>query len=168
MDLFIVRHGVAVDIGEQGVLSDEERMLSSKGRSRTQEVACGLNQLGCAPQLILTSPLVRARETAEILGDELSLDRSPTELEELAPGRPASGMTEKLLEHPESAILLVGHMPDLSFLASYLLTGDEGRLDIAFKKAGVCLIRFFDRVTPGGGTLQWVLPPKPLRSFARR
>jgi phosphohistidine phosphatase len=168
MDLFIVRHGVAVDIGEQGVLSDEERMLSAKGRSRTQEVAYGLNQLGCAPRVILTSPLVRARETAEILRDELSPDLAPTDRDELAPGRPASQMAETLLACPESTILLVGHMPDLSFLASYLLTGDEGRLDIAFKKAGVCLIRFSDRVTPGGGTLQWVLPPKPLRSFARR
>ena len=72
MMLYIVRHGIAVDIGTNGVTSDATRMLSEEGRRKTNEIGASLAVLGVTADIILTSPLVRAYETAEILNRHLA------------------------------------------------------------------------------------------------
>jgi phosphohistidine phosphatase len=167
MDVYLVRHGIAKDVGEDGITSDFDRILSDKGRSRMAEVALGLNRLGCVPGAFLSSPLIRARETAEIIRDELAHKAEIELADELAPCGSPARVAERLAACGAGSVLVVGHMPDLSILASYLLTKSQ-RADIAFKKGGTCCMSFVDGVVPGEGIMQWLLQPKPIRSFARR
>lgn len=71
MTLYIVRHGIAVDLGKEGVTQDDDRMLNGEGRKKTRQIAKALRKLDCTPGRVVTSPLIRAAETADILAAEL-------------------------------------------------------------------------------------------------
>lgn len=166
MLLYIVRHGIAVDVGEQGVRTDRDRTLSATGRERTREAALGLARLNCRPQCVLTSPLVRAQETAAILARILTASPTFDIAEWLQPGVAATESRVYLESARSAAIMLVGHMPGVADMASLLLTGDERRLRLVFKKAAVCCLSFDDRPRVGSGCLKWLLQPGALRQLA--
>jgi phosphohistidine phosphatase len=166
MDLYLMRHGIAVQReGSQGG-PDAERSLTDEGLRKTEQVAQGLARLGVAVDWIITSPLARARETAEIAARALGLEDRVQEWPELGAG----GSNESLLgrlraaEHDKSfeGVLLVGHEPQLSELASLLLSGTRD-LSIDFKKAGVCSLQVGGTPKWGSATLRWFLTPKHLR-----
>lgn len=165
-DVVIVRHGIAVDIGENGVTTDGQRMLSDEGRTRTAESARGLKAIGCRPGIIFSSPLRRAVETAETIRDalgkhveiEISDGLLPTAGPEQAVGTIAAAEC--------ATVMVVGHMPQLSILASFLLTGG-GKAAIPLKKAGACSLLHEDAVAPGTAVLQWLLTPGMLRALGR-
>lgn len=162
MVVTIVRHGPAVDVGENGVKRDGDRMLSDEGREKTAAVAAGLRALECRPDHIFTSPLIRARETAELLASGLMDNGAVTMAEELLPGVPTSDIIAWLARQKASELMLVGHLPSVAELASALIAGTDD-VDVAFKKATACRISFDTRVRVGAGTLEWLLPPRVLR-----
>lgn len=161
MELYLLRHGSAVDIGEWGVRTDGERMLTRKGRECTEEVLRALREV-CRPQGIWTSPLVRACETAEIAREVLAAEVPVKRLEFLLPGGNTVGLLQWLSSRKEDSLMLVGHMPDLAILAGSLTSGVESG-GIAFKKSGVCCIVFEERIGKGKGQLGWLVTPSLLR-----
>lgn len=166
MRLYLMRHGKALDVGEHGVHRDSERPLSDKGAEIVREVALGLAVLGTTPDLVVTSPLLRTRQTAEIVAEVLggvAVTLSPL----LAPSGHVPDIVEWLHKNGGKSLFLVGHMPDLAELTSLLLCNHvHGGID--FKKAGVCCLSFLGRPSPGTGCLDWFLPPTPLGLLARQ
>ena len=163
MRLYLVRHATAET---QGAAGDAERALTPKGRLRMAEAAKGLRDLKVLPEIILTSPIRRAKETATILAQELGGIRLE-ELPELGAGfsGPADVLAALAPYQNLKEIVLVGHQPGLGELASYLLTGSISGCEIEFKKGAVA---FFDQESRGGQdryVLIWSLPPRVLRSL---
>ncbi len=157
MELLLMRHGKALDVGAPGVRRDAERSLSEEGHAIVREVAAVVRAMGMRPDLILSSPLVRAAQTAEIVAKEMG---TTTELcPALAPGCPPHDAVEAICHRRHPCLMAVGHMPDLSELASFLIAGNGGAA-ITFRKAGVCLIRFEGRPREGAGSLEWLMPPR--------
>lgn len=163
MDVYLMRHGIAQDASAPGREADAARPLSPEGRRKTRAVARGLRRLGVSPVLIGTSPLQRARQTAEIVAAELGVKRIVV-CEALRPGGSLKDLLRWLRSQTAPAVLLVGHEPDLSAHTSRLLTG-YGEIRIAFKKAGVAALRFEASPHAGAGRLLWLLPPRVLRSL---
>jgi phosphohistidine phosphatase len=157
-ELLLIRHGIAVVRGSTA--TDEERALTSEGRARTRKVLQQLKRLDlkCGP--LVSSPLVRARQTAELalelgLGDSLSFSDS------LAPGHDPLQLLAELLENPWERLGIVGHEPDLSQLASYLIGCQT--LGIQLKKAGVALLQLDEPLLQAGSSqLRLLLSPKVL------
>lgn len=153
MKICFVRHGPAVPSGTEGI-EDDARPLTAEGRVKTREAARGLRKLKIGITEVWTSPLPRARETAEILGRELGLEPKLTDL--LKPGAPPLRLLKALKGECPA---LVGHEPDLG-AAVAALTG--GRRDaFPMKKAGVALVELTGK---GRGELRLLLPPSVLRA----
>ena len=167
MDLIIVRHAIAEErevFAETGE-SDGLRPLTPKGRKRMRRGAGGLKELVPQVDLIATSPLVRARETAEILG-EIYDGISPIEIPELEPGASQESMLHWLQnQRPEATIMLVGHEPFLSMTVSWLTTRSADSF-IELKKGGACFITFDEGIYAGGAAMLWLLTPAQLRSLS--
>src|SRR5687767_6164044 len=124
MDFYVFRHGLAEESGPDWP-DDEKRPLTAEGKQKTREVAAGLKVLSVMPDAIYTSPLVRARQTAEIVAKELGLLPRVRETANLAPGASAEALFAEVREMSPSAdaILVIGHEPDLGYLVSRLATG---------------------------------------------
>lgn len=165
MIVYLVRHGIAIDRDHDDVSSDEQRWLTKKGRYRTTQVAHGLKVLGCRPDTILSSPLVRAVQTAKILYEVLGTGSSFEESSFLRPDVPIAKAMEWVSTQQDASIMLVGHMPDIAALASEMI-GGTGNIRITMKKAAVCAISFTDTPRPGKGRLEWLMQPNQLRSLA--
>ena len=168
-ELLILRHGIAVqrEVGgaSPAAREDAKRPLTAKGKKRLQQIAAGLRRLGCKSDWIVTSPLVRAADTAERVAAILA-PRAPLDVcAALSPGGSAEELLSFLATHPNrKRILLVGHEPDLSALAARLM-GAGAQANLAFKKGGCCLIRFAEHPSQSTGQLVWWLTPKLLRKF---
>ncbi|MEH2219106.1 MAG: phosphohistidine phosphatase SixA [Nostoc sp.] len=163
MELYLIRHGIAED---QGLgIKDEERSLTKEGRQKTEKVAQKLVKLGLNFDLILTSPLVRARQTAEILIAE-KLSSKLEESSHLAPDGEISSWLKDWLEprnySQNTQLALVGHEPNLSNWAEILLWG-EAKASLVLKKAGMIGIKLPETGSPlGRSQMFWLTPPKYL------
>jgi phosphohistidine phosphatase len=156
IDLYLIRHGIAEVLSED--LSDEKRVLSAEGRQKTKIVARRLYALDVRFDTLLTSPLVRTRQTAEILVQE-SLAAKYEAFEPLAPGGAFARLQDWLATQKSSAIGLVGHQPCLGLWAETLIWGTaHNGFDI--KKAGV--VRLALETPQSLAQLVWFLPPKVL------
>ncbi len=165
MILYLVRHGPAVDVGECNVVRDQDRMLSVDGLRRTREAARGLRNLEVAVERVVSSPLVRARQTAEIMAQILH-PKLEVEIEDgLASGSDMRALLPWLAAQPQVATMLVGHMPDLSLLAALLLTNRDDAA-IRFKKCATARFVFEAAARPRQGELEWLLQPAVLKSLA--
>lgn len=162
MVLYVVRHGIAVDISEHGVERDEHRMLTPVGRARVAAAARGLRVLKCWPDRVISSPLVRARETAEILASKLTASARVETADELRPQGTPTSVVALLRRLGGESVMLVGHMPNVSELTAHLAGGDH-ETDIRFKKSAVACISCEGKPLAGAGTLEWLLQPKALR-----
>ena len=156
MELYVFRHGIAEDHGPDG--SDASRRLTREGVEKTTEVVRGLAKLIDKPDVILTSPKVRAKHTAEIVGK--AVDMKPETFEVLAHG-PAAAVVSALAKRKEDSVIIVGHEPTLSEAIESLLFG-EARGVIELKKAGCAALT----VDPDArtGRLIWLATPKILRA----
>ncbi len=163
-NVILVRHGIAVDLGEKGAACDRDRRLSGVGRDRTRQAASGLKAIGCRPEVLISSPLRRAVETAEIVRAELGNKGNVIWSDALLPDAEPDDAVQVLNETEVSTVMMVGHMPHLSRLVSFLLRGDE-TLYIPFKKAAACLLALEEEAAPGKAVLQWLLPPAVLRAL---
>ena len=162
MQVLLVRHAIAVERDSAGYQDDRARPLTPEGRARMKEAAKGLKQL-FSPQEILTSPLLRARQTAEILQDTFGVPVIQMD----ALGRGDHEGTLRQLSGPDSTrTALVGHEPWMSELLSYMLTGDSCSVSSVFKKGACALVSSEGRPQPGRCTLQWLLQPAALRRLA--
>ena len=161
MEIYIVRHGDAVDRNDPQMTSDEMRPLTEDGRDETALMAVLLGKLGVKPDLLLTSPLVRARQTAEIIADILGPKHGATVSDELAPGGSLAAVLNDLLSTGRPAqTVLTGHMPEVGELVG-LLAWNQRECSISFRTAGVCRVDLPDESPfPGHGQLRWLLPPR--------
>lgn len=164
IQLYLVRHGLAADRGSQ-FPDDTKRPLTPQGVARLRREAAGLEALGVRFDLMLTSPLTRAHQTAEVLAQRLASRSAVTELTALAPGGTAAATVSALAEHSRyGAIALVGHEPDMGLLAARLI---GTRAAIPFKKGSVCRIDVEALPPSRPGRLMWFATPKMLRKLAK-
>ncbi len=173
IEIYLMRHGIAAELGEGGILKDADRPLTLEGRAKLKQAALGLKTAGLKFNMIFTSPLLRARQTAEVVAEALDLQHRVKILNALAPAQQFAqgegGNAEIFLElgaHQFDRALLVGHMPDLSELASYLIAGHRN-LNIEFKKGTLCGIEVSSLPPRGPGLLCWMLTPKQMRLMGR-
>ena len=170
MNLYLMRHAIAVAGGEQGVDTDSERPLSAKGIKRMRKAARGLKRLEITFDALLTSPLLRARQTADIVAQATGLSDQVEEISELAPESSVDTLILGLARfRGREHLLLVGHEPLLSQTVSFLLTGKKNQeLGIELKKGGLCRIEVDGLPPDKPGKLHWLLAPKQLRLFGER
>ena len=134
MNIYLIRHGIAVEAGTREYEQDSERPLTEKGRKKMRQIARGLRTLGVELDLILSSPYVRARETAEILAEIFKMKKKIAFSESLIPtADPALLIPEISEKYSVESIALVGHEPHLSTLISELTT-ENTTLGITLKK----------------------------------
>lgn len=167
MNLYFMRHGIAVDRAGGGAKSDDSaRALTPKGIKRMQKAAKGLLSLSVPFDRILTSPFERARQTAQIVAEALHMQDRLEEIQELRTDQSVQDLLSGLAAYTGAKnILLVGHEPLLSRTVSYLLSGHAGA-EIRLKKGGLCCLEV-DGVPPKkSAVLHWALTPKQLRMLA--
>ena len=166
MTLYLLRHGIAEDAPPGG--DDRARRLTPRGRSRLAVAARGLLTLRIELDVLLTSPLPRAAETAAIVTAAYQRGPPPREVPALAPGVPPAETLQALRPWSRhDRVMLVGHEPGLSRLASLVLTGSAERLAIDLKKGGCIAIELEKLVPPTGATLRWLLTARQLRRLGR-
>ena len=161
MEIYLLRHGIAVERTEfRG--PDEKRALTAEGRRKVSCVANAVRAMRLSFDVIFSSPLVRAAQTAQIVAEALRLEKRLQNIDFLTPATPTEKQIAwlKSLQPPHDCVLLVGHEPNFSELTSHLLTGNR-RMMITFKKAGLCKLTA-ERVSAGHATLEWFLTPKQM------
>ena len=162
MQLYIVRHGIAIDREDPKCPSDPERFLTEEGIEKTSEVAKGVSKIADTPELMLTSPYLRAAQTAEIFADALDYPKQKIrKTEALLPGaEPLQLMRELGKDKDQSTVFVFGHAPHVDELLATVL-GSKHHIS-ALKKAGVALVEL-RRLVPPSGQLVWLATPKLLR-----
>ncbi len=164
IELYLIRHGLAADRGDAWP-DDAKRPLTGKGLTRLRREARALEKFGISFDQIVTSPLVRARQTAEVFADGLSSHPPTVSSDALAPGGTPAQVIEELGKFSRrKRIALVGHEPNLGELAARLL-GSRGAFD--FKKGSICCIEVAALPPTRPGTLLWLATPKMLRLMAK-
>jgi phosphohistidine phosphatase len=160
-EIYLIRHGVAAERGDAWP-DDTKRPLTAEGMSRMDKAARGLARLDVGFDIILSSPLVRARQTADVLSAELDGHPPIVNTDALAPGSDYAQVIATLEKHARKPrIALVGHEPGIGELAARLI---GSRHAIEFKKGAICRIDL-DEIPPSGpGDLRWLIPSKFLRS----
>ncbi len=169
MKLYIVRHASAEAAGETEPETDSQRQLTDKGRKKMTRIARGLKELEPKLDRILTSPYLRAAQTAEILRKTYRLDPARvSESPNLVPMGSADQLIAEMLANYSDAkrIALVGHEPSLSQLISVLTSGDTG-LAIHFKKGGICRLSVDTLQYGRCAVLDWILFPSQLVNIGR-
>ena len=166
MELYLLRHAIAVERGTAGFEDDRLRPLTEEGRAKMERIAAGMKKLGLEFDLILTSPYVRARETAELtaaLGQKGSIELEPALQADRSPPGFVAKLASKFAHHER--VLAVGHEPFLSSLATLLL-GLPGGSALALKKGGLCKLMVTQFTPRPIARLDWLLTPKLLRMIA--
>jgi len=157
MIVYILRHGIAEE--RRAGRADEKRALTEEGRAKLTQVLKRARAAKVSPSLILTSPYVRAAQTAGVAARVLNVKKKPVRTDALLPSSsPEEVWRELRARHEENAVLLAGHEPLLSQTASYLL-GEE-RTIIELKKGALAAIELGTSGKAPEGVLQWLLTPK--------
>ncbi|MEO7913667.1 MAG: phosphohistidine phosphatase SixA [Roseiflexaceae bacterium] len=156
MELYFLRHGIAADVGPAGQ-GDAGRPLTKEGIAKMQAGARGMHRLGVRLDALLSSPLVRAHETAAIVARELGLELQLAE--KLAPGCDLAQLFALLGEYRGAErVMMVGHEPDFSSLIGALTGGSQ----VLMKKGSLARVDI-ERLEQSIGVLTWLLPPRILR-----
>ncbi|MDB6124613.1 MAG: hypothetical protein JWQ71_3606 [Pedosphaera sp.] len=164
MELYFLRHAIAEDRTQSHLNGDKDRQLTPKGERKMERAAKGMKAMGLSFDLVLSSPYVRARQTAEIVVRTFHLRYALQFSSHLRPdGNPKELIEELNARHPKKKkILLVGHEPYLSSMISLLSSGDKG-ISITMKKAGLCKLSV-DKLNYGRcATMEWLLTPRQLK-----
>jgi phosphohistidine phosphatase len=159
-ELYLVRHAIAAERGDEWK-DDAKRPLTERGMARFKEVVKGLGELDVAIDEVFTSPLIRAKQTAELLAAGVTGKPSVKLLEALAPGHTSAQVMSQLAKAAKRRrIALVGHEPDLGELAAHLLGAQRA---VPFKKGGFCRIDVESLTSRRAASLIWFATPKMLR-----
>lgn len=153
MILYFLRHGDAEPAGAGG---DAARALTPSGEAALQAAAPLWQRLNLRPDVVITSPLVRARQTASLLCAAIGCRESPVVDERLRPGADWGAMARGMADHPQAArVLFVGHEPDLSQVVAEL----TGAASVRMRKGALACVEFYGVPEPGGGELAWLIDP---------
>jgi phosphohistidine phosphatase len=159
MDLYIIRHADAHPLGEGGIEDDADRPLTVEGSAQCGPLAAALQRHDVRLDRIVTSPLLRARQTAEGLLQELAAPKPELHIcDHLAPGGKRRKLTRFLCGIGTRSVAVVGHMPDLAEYAGWLIGSRKAQIDLA--KAGVACIRFEGEPEKAAGVLAWLVTPQ--------
>jgi phosphohistidine phosphatase len=166
MELFILRHGIAVEPGTPGYSIDAKRPLTAKGERKVSRITDAMKELELSFDLILSSPYLRARQTAEVVADEFGHKKLALS-ECLAPDGSLRELVEFLnhLKPKPESILLVGHEPYLSEMISLLVSGSSS-FGVIMKKAGLCKLRVETLKPARCASLEWLLTPKQMEMMS--
>ncbi len=161
MELFILRHGIAVERGTPGYEDDRIRPLTKKGRERLHIIARTMKEFGISFDVVLSSPYERAKQTAAVVSEILDVKDSLRLVDALTPDGDDEEVIDLLREEYAGAkhILLVGHEPYLSGLIARLLAGEKG-VEIILKKGGLCKLKIDSLRYDCCATLEWLMTPK--------
>jgi phosphohistidine phosphatase len=161
-EIYLVRHAIAAERGDDWP-DDTKRPLTERGISRFKDSVGGLKELDAVVDEIFTSPLVRARQTADLLAAGVQGRPTVKVLDALAPGHaPATVMAQLAKGAKRHRIALVGHEPDLGELAAHIVGASR---PLPFKKGGICRIDVAGLSSKSTGTLVWFVTPKILRKL---
>jgi phosphohistidine phosphatase len=167
MNLYLLRHGLAVESGTPGYAKDADRPLTAEGERKLGKIAEALEALGLSFDVIFSSPYVRARQTAEIMAEAFKAHKRLELSDTLTPAGSLKRLID-LVNHLDPApedVLLVGHEPYLSELISLLVSGDAG-LSVVMKKGGLCKLSVHALRHARCATLEWLLTPKQMALMA--
>jgi phosphohistidine phosphatase len=166
MELLILRHGIAFPPDAARWPDDRGRPLTPEGVKRARRAAAGLKRIAQRPTIVLTSPLVRARETAAVFAQAARWPKA-TECEALCPGGSLEGVLEALrrLGRKVGCAAVVGHQPHLGQLLALCLRGGAHPEAFELKKSSVACVRFEGPPRAGQGALAWLLAPRILRKL---
>jgi phosphohistidine phosphatase len=168
MKLVVIRHGAAMDQEEfaRTGASDDLRPLTEAGEDELRRVVTGLRGEVRVLSVLATSPLVRARQTAQIIADAFGMG-APEVTNCLVPGAPMEEFESWASAYTGAAVVgVVGHEPHLSTLVTWLLTG-KAQSRVRLKKAGACGVEFETSARRDSGRLSWLLTPRQLESGTR-
>jgi phosphohistidine phosphatase len=165
MDLILIRHGEATPRESEGI-ADEDRPLTDAGIAQTKALAAALKAHHIHINKVVTSPLLRARQTAEGLLEHWS-DPKPELLENeaMAPDSKPKKATKHLMALEGDVIAVVGHEPDLSAYVGWLI--GEKKVQLALAKSGAALVRFDGAPAKGAGVLTWLVTPRWYETTAK-
>ena len=162
LELYLIRHGLAAERGPD-YPDDSKRPLTRQGMAAIRQEARALNELEISFDVIITSPLTRTKQTAEIIAETLTGKPPVTTSRALAPDGTPAAVIQELLKHPKQRrIAVVGHEPNIGELAARLIGAPS---PIQFKKGGMCRVDFEVRPPKALGELRWFIPPRVLRKI---
>jgi phosphohistidine phosphatase len=162
LELYLIRHGIAAERGEE-YPDDSKRPLTSEGIAALRKEAKALEAMEIGFDHIITSPLARAKQTAEVFAEHLKSKPSMSNTDALAPAGSSAGVIQELAKHVKKGrIALVGHEPNMGELAGRLI---GSRNPLEFKKGAICRIDFEVLPPKGLGHLRWFITPKMLRKI---
>lgn len=167
MNLYLLRHGIAVEHGAPGYPKDADRPLTPEGERKLEQIAEAMEALDLNFDVILSSPYVRARQTAEIIAEAFNARKKLEFSNSLACGGDTKELVDylKRLQPMPQNVLLVGHEPYLSGLVSLLVAGTESCC-VVLKKGGLCKL-FIESLKHGRcAALAWLLTPKQMALMA--
>lgn len=159
MELFLIRHADALPLGEGGTTDDEQRPLSAEGKKQAQALGRCLRDRGLTFDLILSSPLLRAQQTTELMLKAAGLEGvRVSSTAALTPNARPKKLSSALMKVNAERVAAVGHLPHLAVFAAWVLGSKKAQLD--FAKAGVARISCGDSPIKGNGSLQWLITPE--------
>src|SRR6516165_6531397 len=162
LEVYLIRHGIAAERGKEWP-DDSKRPLTPEGLVSLRKEARALTNLGVTFDQIVSSPLVRTRQTADVFSAELKGHPEIVLADALAPAGTPASIIQEIAKHIRKArIALVGHEPNLGELAAELI---GARAPLEFKKGGICRIDFEVLPPKGVGHLRWFVTPKMLRKL---
>jgi phosphohistidine phosphatase len=163
VELYLIRHGVAAERGDD-YPDDSKRPLTSAGIARLRKEAKALDALDIGIVHIITSPLLRAKQTADTFAESLKSKPSVSTSDALAPAGTPAAVIQELGKHArKERVALVGHEPNIGELAARLI---GARVPLEFKKGAICRIDFEVLPPKGTGQLRWFVTPRMLRVMA--
>ena len=168
MKLYFLRHGIAVAHGAPGFRHDSERPLTPQGERGMKRIAAGIQALEVTPGVILSSPYVRARRTAEIVASTLGISKDLKLSKNLAADADPADLVKELKADYAACpgVMLVGHEPYLSGLISVLAAGNADPI-LVFKKGSLCRLTVDNLAYGRCATLDWLLTPRQLKRLGR-
>jgi phosphohistidine phosphatase len=168
MQLLVIRHGIAEDFEEFAATGEDDslRPLSGAGKQKMKAAAAGLRGIVETVDVLAASPLLRAKQTAEILARAYG-GLTVRTVQALSPESDPSDLLDWLAQHASAEVVaVVGHEPHLGRLVTWLMTeAPDSR--VAMSKGGAALLEFSSRVAARGGTLRWLLTGGQLRRLGR-
>ena len=164
MNIYLLRHGIAAEPGALGIKTDAERPLIPKGEQRLREAAAAMDKMGLSFDEVISSPYLRAKQTAEIVAKYFKLQKNLMFLDDLIPGGNPQALIRQLngLKPAPENILLVGHEPYLSRLIALLSSGSP-TATIEMKKGGLCKLEIKTLRLGACATLAWMLTPGQMK-----
>ena len=162
MEIYVLRHGIAVERGAPGYKKDSDRPLTKEGEEKLKQIAQAMLAMELEFDLILSSPYIRAAKTAQIVAAEL--DEEVTFTDYLEPEGNPLALIGQINDSKPQRVLLVGHEPHLSQLISLLMSGGTAS-SIELKKGGLCKLTVEKLSFGQCATMNWLLTPKQLRGL---